>query len=44
MIELFDKIVESVDFVADYEKKKDKPYADTIGKDLSQGQQPKKLH
>ena len=34
VIELLDKNVETVDFVADYEKKKDKPYADTIGKDL----------
>ena len=37
VIELLDKNVETVDFVADYEKKKDKPYADTIGKDLSEG-------
>ena len=36
VIELLDKNVETVDFVADYEKKKDKPYADTIGKELSQ--------
>ena len=28
VIELLDKNVETVDFVADYEKKKDKPYAD----------------
>ena len=34
VIELLDKNVETVDFVAEYEKKKDKPYADTIGKDL----------
>ena len=38
-----DKNVETVDFVADYEKKKDKPYADTIGKDLSQGGIPELL-
>lgn len=43
VIELLDKNVETVDFVADYEKKKDKPYADTIGKDLSQGGIPELL-
>ena len=38
MIELLDKNAETVDFVADYEKKKDKPYADTIEEDLSNGE------
>ena len=37
VIELLDKNAETVDFVADYEKKKDKPYADTIEEDLSNG-------
>ena len=43
VIELLDKNVETVDFVADYEKKKDKPYADTIGADLSKGGIPELL-
>ncbi len=43
VIELLDKNAETVDFVADYEKKKDEPYADTIGVDLSQGGIPELL-
>ena len=43
MIELLDKNAETVDFVADYEKKKDKPYADTIEEDLSNGEIPELL-
>lgn len=43
VIELLDKNAETVDFVADYEKKKDKPYADTIEEDLSNGEIPELL-
>ena len=43
VIELLDKNAETVDFVADYAKKKDKPYADTIGEDLSSGKIPELL-
>ena len=43
VIELLDKNAETVDFVADYEKKKDEPYADTIGEDLSAGKIPELL-
>lgn len=43
VIELLDKNAETVDFVEDYEKKKDEPYADTIGTDLSQGGIPELL-
>ena len=43
VIELLDKNAETVDFVADYEKKKDEPYADTIGVDLSKGGIPELL-
>ena len=43
VIELLDKNAETVDFVADYEKKKDKPYADIIGVDLSKGGIPELL-
>lgn len=41
--ELLDKNAETVDFVADYTKKKDEPYADNIGTDLSQGGIPELL-
>lgn len=43
VIELLDKNEETVDFVADYAKKKDKPCADTIGEDLSSGKIPELL-
>ena len=43
VIELLDKNAETVDFVADYEQKKDNPVADTIGVDLSQGGIPELL-
>ena len=43
VIELLDKNQETVDFVADYAKKKDKPCADTIGEDLSSGKIPELL-
>lgn len=41
VIELLDKNEETVDFVEDYEEKKDAPSADTIGDDLIEGQIPK---
>ena len=43
VIELLDKNAETVDFVADYEQKKDNPVADTIGVDLPQGGIPELL-
>lgn len=43
VIELLDKNEETVDFVADYGKKKDEPYADNIGEDLSKGGIPELL-
>lgn len=43
VIELLDKNPETVDFVADYGKKKDEPYADNIGVDLSKGGIPELL-
>ncbi|MGF0033521.1 C39 family peptidase [Bariatricus sp. SGI.154] len=41
VIELLDKNEETLDFVEDYEEKKDLPSADTIGEDLVEGQIPK---
>lgn len=41
VIELLDKNEETLDFVENYEEKKDMPSADTIGEDLAEGQIPK---
>ena len=40
VIELLDKNPETVDFVEDYEEKKNEPYAETIGDQLKEGEIP----